>query len=99
MYAGWRFTSVTDASFTGWDVAKDWTWSHEIIIDCDNTLATLSASNLASQSLNAPVGYLGDCGFPAAKIRKILPRIEDHLFGPWSGGKAMMRCPMAVVVQ
>lgn len=81
MYAGWRFTSVTDASFTGWDVAKDWTWSHEIIIDCDNTLATLSASNLASQSLNAPVGYLGDCGFPAAKIRKILPRIEDHLFG------------------
>ncbi|HBR1086187.1 TPA: hypothetical protein L9K94_001167 [Klebsiella pneumoniae] len=81
MYAGWRFTSVTDTSFTDWLVDKDWTWSHMIAIDCDNSMATMSASNLASQTLNAPVGYLGHCGFPAAKVRKIMSLLEEHLFG------------------
>ncbi len=85
--AGWRYGSsnITDYSFLNWPVKKGWTWTHELWIDCDNSV-TAAASNatnalINSQALNRPVGFAGDCGYAGVSRQDLLEKMACHIRG------------------
>lgn len=85
--AGWRYGSsnITDYSFLNWPVKKGWTWTHELWIDCDNSV-TAAASNatnalINSQALNRPVGFAGDCGYAGVVRQELLEKMAWHIRG------------------
>lgn len=85
--AGWRYGSsnITDYSFLNWPVKKGWTWTHELWIDCDNSV-TAAASNatnalINSQALNRPVGFAGDCGYAGVIRQELLEKMACHIRG------------------
>lgn len=85
MYAGWQFTSVSDASFTGWTVPKNWTWSHEFWIDMETSVTSAASGTTAREIVNLtqnlPAGFIGECGFPAVRRRDVMDWIVCHVSG------------------
>ncbi|WP_148250085.1 hypothetical protein [Raoultella terrigena] len=94
--AGWLFVELTDYSFLNWPVPKNWTWTHETWIDCDNTLTgTDSAVNalIVSQANNRPVGFLGECSYAGTLRLEMLEKIACHVRGSvewWKSGDAIV---------
>lgn len=96
--AGWLFVELTDYSFLNWPVPKNWTWTHETWIDCDNTLTgtgTGSAVNalIVSQANNRPVGFLGECSYAGTLRLDMLEKIACHVRGSvewWKSSDAIV---------
>lgn len=85
MYGGWQYTSVSDASFTGWAVPANWTWSHEFWLDFETSVTdaagATTAREIANIAQNMPVGFLGCCSFSAVSQQDVLSWIEQHVAG------------------
>lgn len=82
---GWKFTSLTDYSYLNWKVPAGWTWTHEIWIDCDNSITdpASDATNMLimSQGINRPVGFAGECSYPGVVRQTLLDQVAAHIRG------------------
>ncbi len=82
--AGWLFVDLNDDSFLNWPVPKNWTWTHETWIDCDNTITSSTSevnALLVSQANNRPVGFMGDCSYAGVLRLDMLEKIACHVRG------------------
>lgn len=83
--AGWRFTTASDYSYLNWPVKKDWTWTHDFWIDCDNSITDAASDSvnalIMSQADNRPVGFLGNCSYTGVVRQDLLEKMAWHIRG------------------